>query len=227
MKFKFDAHVHTSEVSPCGQLSASDTVLLYSEAGYSGVCITDHFTDYYFEKTSKSWKDKVDDYLKGYRAAVNTAKTLVDGEFTVLLGMEIQFKHRKGNNNEYLVYGFDEDFLYENPELYKIDIERFSEIAQKNNLLIFQAHPFRDGMVPSPPAFLFGIEAFNANPRHNSRNAAAKEYAEKNNLRMISGSDCHQSVDVGLSGIVTETPIRSMTDFISILRDNNYHLITF
>lgn len=49
--YLYDTHVHTSESSPCGRLNAQETVRLYSQAGFSGFCITDHYTrDFFFLK---------------------------------------------------------------------------------------------------------------------------------------------------------------------------------
>ena len=42
-QFKLDIHVHTSETSSCGQVSAQEAVRLYEQAGYDGIIITDHY----------------------------------------------------------------------------------------------------------------------------------------------------------------------------------------
>lgn len=40
--FRVDTHIHTSEVSPCGKLTARETVEGYRKAGYDAICISDH-----------------------------------------------------------------------------------------------------------------------------------------------------------------------------------------
>ena len=58
--------------------------------------------------------------------------------------MELRFLE---NDNDYLVYGFNEDFVYSHPDLDRIEcLEDFRPIADENNLIVFQAHPFRVGM---------------------------------------------------------------------------------
>ena len=113
-KYIYDVHVHTSEVSKCAHVDAKTVVGTYLENGYSGIVITDHLYASFFEALGDlGWEAKVDSYLQGYR----TAK--VEGEalgLHVLLGAELRFP---GSSNDYLLYGFDEDFLYTHPRLYE------------------------------------------------------------------------------------------------------------
>ena len=37
--YRYDTHVHTCEVSPCGKVPAEEMVRLYREAGYQGIII--------------------------------------------------------------------------------------------------------------------------------------------------------------------------------------------
>lgn len=43
--YKFDTHIHTSEVSTCANMGVEETVRRYHAAGYSGICSTDHLVD--------------------------------------------------------------------------------------------------------------------------------------------------------------------------------------
>ena len=45
MKFKYDLHVHTKELSACARLTI--------KAGYAGLVITDYFRKGYFRKCKK------------------------------------------------------------------------------------------------------------------------------------------------------------------------------
>jgi predicted metal-dependent phosphoesterase TrpH len=195
--YKYDTHVHTAETSPCGRVPAAEMVRLYSEAGYSGLVITDHFIRQIFDiHFLKSWSKKVDIYLKGYRAAAEAGKRY---GLDVILGMELTFEE---NSNDYLIYGIDEQFLKENRELYRLGLEDFRRLTEGKGILIFQAHPFRPFMIPASPALLDGVEVYNGNARHDSRNEVALEYALSNGLKMSSGSDAHRYGDQGRGGIV-------------------------
>jgi len=213
--YKYDTHVHTSETSPCGCVSAVELVHLYKDAGFQGIVITDHYFDGFFESLrGMSWEEKVDNYLKGYKIALNEGKKI---GLNVILGMEIRFG---SSPNDYLVYGIDEEFLKEYPELYNLDLSRFRELISDKGILIYQAHPFRPYIVPADPKLLDGVEVHNGNPRHNSHNEKALEFARKYCLKESSGSDFHQYEDLGRGGIIITEPVSSSEAFVRILYEN-------
>lgn len=212
---KYDTHVHTSEVSYCAKVSAKETVKMYKDAGYHGIVITDHYCDSYFIGLGGlSWNEKIDCYLEGYNIASNAGKKL---GLKVILGMEIRFLE---NANDYLVYGIDEKFLRNNKELYKLSLKEFRGLTKGENILIFQAHPFRPKMITAPVELLDGIEVYNGNPRHNSNNDLAYEYALKNRLRMLSGSDFHRGEGLATGGIIVSESIGDSHEFSDIISNN-------
>lgn len=214
--FKIDTHVHTAETSPCGHVSAAELVRLYKAAGYDGIIITDHYYDNYFECMGKKpWEDKIDLFLTGYKNALEAAKT--EG-LQVLLGMELRFGE---NFNDYLVFGIDEVFLKENKKLYRLGLKKFKKLASKNGLLVYQAHPFRTGMIPASPSLLDGVEIYNGNPRHNSYNVKALAFARENGLLMISGSDFHKVEDLARGGIELKKMASDSKDLPHILSGGN------
>ena len=67
---KFDLHVHTAEISPCGRVPAAEMVRRYHEAGYAGCFITDHLSRYGLpEDIDKPWPQVVEAFLRGYELA--------------------------------------------------------------------------------------------------------------------------------------------------------------
>jgi len=219
-QYRYDTHVHTSEVSQCGKVNAATVVELYKEAGYYGIVITDHYKKEYFDSLGNiPWEEKIDMYLSGYNIARSKGEKI---GLKVILGMELKFKF---SCNEYLVYGIDEALLKENPELYEMGLSRFSRFAASHNLLIYQAHPYRTGMKTAKPEFLTGVEVFNGNPRHNSRNQKSFAYAKRHDLRMISGSDFHQLPDLARGGIEIPEEASNSIEFVKILKNNSIKLI--
>lgn len=205
--FLFDTHVHTKEVSPCGNVSAAETIRFYHKAGYSGLCITDHLKRGYTRgQEFQHWEDYVSYFLSGWRAAKEEGKQF---GMDILLGAELCLD---GSRNEYLLFGITEKFLYDHPELYAKSLPELREIADRNKILIFQAHPFRPEMERATPSLLDGVEVVNGNPRHNSHNELAFRFAEENKLLMCAGSDCHEIEDVARSGIRTQRRIRDLSD---------------
>lgn len=213
--YKYDTHVHTSEVSPCGKVPAAEAVRLYKDAGYEGIVITDHYFDLYFEMMGYiSWDKKTDYYLEGYKSALEEGKAI---GLKVVLGMELRFSE---NINDYLVFGIDEEFIRTNKELYRLGLKKFRALTKDKGIMIFQAHPFRRGMVLAPPELLDGIEVYNGNPRHDSHNDMAYGYAQKNGLLMLSGSDFHQTVDLARGGIITSVKINDSHELVDTIRND-------
>jgi predicted metal-dependent phosphoesterase TrpH len=188
----------------------------YKKAGYDGIIITDHYFDGYFESLSCSrWDDKVDCYLSGYKAAVEEGERV---GLRVYLGMEIRFEE---GPEDYLVYGIDEEYIRENPELYRHTLESYRESIKGTDILIFQAHPYRKGLKVADPTLLDGIEIMNGNPRHDSHNDLALAFAEKHGLMMTAGSDAHQLEDVGRGGIMICDCVSSSKELARWLREND------
>ena len=213
MSYQYELHCHTAPVSRCAETSPEEAARLYIEAGYDGVVVTDHMNRYTFRALpdGMSWEEQVAHFLSGWRRFREAA-----GEkLTVLLGMELRFDE---NDNDYLVYGIDEEFLFAYPDLMEMRPVSFSFLARENGLLFYQAHPFRDGMTVVYPELLDGIESYNGHPGHESRNDIASIWARKYDLLQISGSDFHFPDACGCGGIRTEKPIRDNRDLIAALR---------
>lgn len=140
------------------------------------------------------------------------------------MGIEIKFNN---DSNEYLIYGLNEEFLLAYPNLHYLNLEEFKILAEKmeDDILIFQAHPYRQGMKPAASKLLDGLEVYNGNPRHNSQNKKALRYAETHKLKMISGSDFHEYEDLALGGIVSEKLPLKINDLCNLLKIGNYSLI--
>ena len=223
MPFKTELHAHTKETSNCGEVPAAELIEAYINAGYSTVVITDHLsthTYFRYDYNNLSWDDKIDVFVRGWKAAKQAAKSRIN----VLFGMELRFD-MDNVDNDYLVFGIDEKFLRNNGDLINMNIKSFSKLAHENGLIIFQAHPFRVNMRISDPKYLDGIEVYNACVRHNSNNDIAEAWADKYGLLKSSGSDYHRPEDVGKGGIITETPITDNTELIKTLLSGEYSLI--
>lgn len=215
-------HFHTKNTSNCANIKAKKSVKEYIKAGYDGIIVTDHLSPSTYMKFGREllpWNKKIDFFLRGYKEALETA----NGEINVLLGMELRFRTSEGDN-DYLVYGITEEFLYSHPNLLEMNIKKFYELCQKNGFLVFQAHPFRFGMKVTNPKYLDGVEIFNGNPRHNSNNDIAEIWAEKYDLMVTSGSDYHERNDIGIGGIYFNKEIKDNKTLVEELLTRNCEL---
>ena len=217
MAYLFDTHVHTSETSNCGEVAAADVVKRYIDLGYDGICITDHMNGSTSKRFPGTNKDLADGFLKGYRAA----KEAAGDKLKVILGMEIRFP---GYGNDYLVFGLDEEFIYNHNMNGFKSIEEFSEFAKENNLIVYQAHPFREDMTIIDWNLVDGIEVYNGHGGHDSSNEFALAWAKKRGKRMSSGSDFHRETGMEPGGIYLDEMPDDAHDVARMLRDNKYKL---
>ncbi|MDD4698969.1 MAG: PHP domain-containing protein [Oscillospiraceae bacterium] len=214
MSFLFETHFHTPYTSSCGEIYPEESIPIYIENGYSGLVVTDHYYAGYFERLcNNSWREQADLFLLGYRKA----KEFCEGkDFNVLLGLEIRFSD---NCNDHLVYGMDEEFIYNNPRLDLLEFEKFALLCRENGFFLLQAHPFRDNCAPRNPEYLDGVEVYNGHPGHNSHNDKALNFAFKNNLVMTAGSDLHDLRQLCRAGMYLKKHPSTSNELASILFD--------
>ncbi|WP_105619284.1 PHP domain-containing protein [Vallitalea okinawensis] len=222
--YKYELHTHTQEVSRCGKKSARDIVAIYKNIGYQGLVITDHFRPDYFNSLDKdlTWQQKVDIFLEGYREAKEAAK---DIDFDVFLGIELGL-FQGGYGNEFLLYGMTEEVLKENETILEMDLVEVKSLAEKHGILIYQAHPYRGYCELEDVNLLDGVEVFNGNPRHDSKNDEVNQIANTKKLLKVSGSDYHEDGDEGCGGIEVQDKIVDNQQLVKILRSMDFKLMT-
>ena len=181
-KFRIELHAHTSPASGCSQISPEMMAKTYKKLGYDAVTVTNHFI--YQPNSSK------EEYIKAYIRDFEETKEYGDElGIKVYLGAEIRFTE---NNNDYLIFGVDEEMLFEIYDLLPLGIENFRKNFSMPNSVFIQAHPMRDGIQTVDSNLIDGIEVFNMHPSHNSRVGLASVYAAENNVSVIiAGSDFH------------------------------------
>lgn len=216
MEYKYELHCHTGCVSRCGRVEPEEIVKLYKEKGYNGIVATDHYSPMTFEP---NWapQRQIDFYLEGYRRM----KAAAGDDFTVLLGMELR---HYWTANDYLIYGIDEEFLYNAGNLMLPWEEKIYKMAKQKGYLVYQAHPFRIGMRRCNPDFIDGVEVYNGKTDKKC-NDRALEWAKENGKLMVSGSDFHVVKNLARGGIITTEPIKSNTDLLKVLKSQKFEMI--
>jgi len=104
-------------------------------------------------------------------------------------------------------------------------VEEFYKIAKEHNVLVIQAHPFRDGICFPTKECVDGFEVFNSNPRHQDFSEKSKKCAIENDLYMIAGSDSHRIEDLGKSGILSDCEITSEEGFINLVKSGKFKIL--
>ena len=218
--YKTELHAHTNEASRCADFTLFEVADKYIAAGYTTLVLTNHyFYGRLWKETEATGKNWTEHYIETYRRMRDYAK----GKMNILLGCELRFPE---NQNDYLVFGLDEEFLRKHPDINQLGHKAFSEFARENGLLFIQAHPFREKMTVVEPKYLDGIEVYNAHSGHDSRNYLANEEALRYGLIRTSGGDFHHPEHVpGDGGILTDFPIETMEQLVQTLKSGNYTLM--
>lgn len=218
--FKTETHIHTAEVSPCSHIRAVAMVRKYASEGYSTVCITDHFQGNTLDALGDiPWADKMAIFLAGYYRAKREGDKL---GINVIMGAEFCFSD---SSNHFVAYGISKAFLDAYPELHKMTVKEFSVIAKEHGVFLVQAHPYRDGKCFPMTEYVDAIELYNSNPRHDNKTELAETLVKEIDIPVSAGSDTHRDEDVALSGIMTETEIKTAEDLIDCIKNRKVKLI--
>ena len=221
MEFLYETHMHSSEVSACAIKTAVSQVRYYKDNGYTGIILTDHFTNGFTNCPRRaSWYDKMKFTMSGYEKAKK------EGDLRgldVFFGWEFTIR-----GSDFLTYGLDFDFLIAHPNLDRLPIEKYSAIVRSNGGFLAQAHPFKDAYYveykyPVAPQFVDAIEVFNS-AISNSENEKALAFAKKHNLPMQAGTDSHGARKERLSGISLPSKANSIFDIIEAIKNRTAKL---
>ena len=146
----FDMHVHTSGISRCSRVPAPELVRRCKLTGLDGIVLTNHFAVNHVDGDPFEWRKKYEEefYI-----------TQKEGEKTglaVLFGIEVTPLSEGGR--DFLIYGVDPDFLYQEKMLYEYNQAQLCSMAREAGAVFVNAHPFRNGKTPKEPEYLDGVE---------------------------------------------------------------------
>ena len=153
---KVEMHCHT-DGSICADYSIEGIANDYLKAGYGGIVVTNHYAHKEFLRQGFSCpKEYAEKFLSWIENAEKVGK---EKGIKIFYGMEVRLVY---NYTEYMLYGFDKNFVLENPELYNLTQEQLFDLANKNNVFMYQTHPFRNGVIAGNPKYMHGAEYFEA-----------------------------------------------------------------
>lgn len=168
--------------------------------------------------TEHNWQKAMDHYLTGYKASKKRGDELgVD----VILGAELRFPE---NDNDYLVYGIDEDWLRSNPYMCRTSAQEFYEKFHKD-VLIIHAHPYRDGNLTVFEDAVHGSEIINGNPRHDNHNDLALELCRRHpDFYRLAGSDTHEDGDEARAGVLLPERVHDSFQYKAMIEAHRFRL---
>lgn len=217
--FKTETHSHTNPASFCSHLTPREMVELYHKAGYTTLFISDHLSNYQFNKYDEqlTFAQKVDFFYQGYLEAKAIGEQY---------GMYVLFSPELGvDGNHFMLYNADLAFIKKQEDLFSLTIGEFRRRAQAQGITLVQAHPYRNGKYTPKPDFVDGIEVFNGNPRAENFNEKALELAKQYHLPMTVGSDAHRLEDIAATAVLTEQPITSVDEYLALLKAGKLQLM--
>lgn len=184
---KIELHVHSLGGSWCAHASAAQIAERFKNEGYGAVMITNHYSERCFmtEYPAKDFKGKIDYFFSLFDEVKSECEKV---GLKAFCGTEVAVKPC---GTEYVLVGFDRDFLYNNDYLFKLTQEQLFKLAEENNLFMYQPHPARHGVKFGNPEFMHGAEWFNSHLHHNNHNVLAEEFCKQNKLIRVSGNDFH------------------------------------
>lgn len=211
--FLYETHLHTSEGSACGEISAADYIDFMKGRGFDGMVVTDHFFNGNSAvDRSLPWRERVLRYTEGFKKAREAAKRK---DYDVLFGIEYNF-----DGDEYLIYGLDEAWLLDNEDIMALDRRGVYRKVHESGGIMVQAHPYRERNylkdIKLTADICDAIEAYNASNCDN-QNALAYEYAQKLKLPVIGGSDIHYFHDRPMGGVLLPRRVDNTVDFARAL----------
>lgn len=220
--YKIETHLHTNHVSSCGHLDAAALAEGYARAGYAAVAVTDHYnrdTFQYLHIDTARTHNVTEPFLEGFRRLRDACAGY---GIRVYKGAELRFDE---SCNDYLLYDCPDELLADPEYVFHLGIAAFAPLAREAGALIVQAHPYRKKCTPAFACYLDGVEVLNLNPRHDSRNDRAEEYAALHGLLRTGGSDCHRTEDIGRGGILSPVLPEDGGGLVRLLREGGFAII--
>ena len=137
-----------------------------------------------------------------------------------MLGAEYRFLE---NESDYLVFGLDEEFLKSTLHRSDLGIASFYKEFHSEELLIIQAHPFRNDGEAADLRFIDGLEIMNMHPGQRSRSGIAAKFSSKQSVPVVTiGTDLHHREHTGVSALRTKVLPENEKHLVQILRGRDY-----
>ncbi|MCL2227913.1 MAG: PHP domain-containing protein [Oscillospiraceae bacterium] len=222
--YRYELHCHTSEGSKCSSMSAKDVAEFYHRMGYSGICVTDHFTGNGTAPNRMLWENRIEHFHKIYLKAKSAGERL---GLSVFFGLEYSIapnikQMSKITGNDFLILNCSKEWLKDNKEAFGLrPTELFGRIREAGGFII-HAHPFlEEPWIESIRLYPRCVDAVEVQNAHcsNSANSNALAYARMYGLLETAGSDSHSTQEQVLTGLETDAPCLTPAALIAAIKE--------
>lgn len=206
-----DPHVHSSGISLCSEITLKEIIDCKKNAGYDGVILTNHCQSWYYDRAN--YRDFMRRFLAEYQSGKDYANSK---NFKLLLGIEVTITNP--SYSDWLLYGITEDMILSAPIFPDLDQKSLYEYCKERDIILVQAHPFREPIHPLDPKYMDGVE-INCQKRDLGFKEKVMGFAEENGLIITCGVDYHRSSSDIKGGMIIPDDIETSTDFAKYLKE--------
>ena len=197
---KIDLHTHCNPGSQCATVSPEESPALLKAAGIDGLVLTNHCYPRHCNSLSPDLKEQPYRYVEVFHRLKKEADELGMKAF---FGAEVTLINEI-KKMEFLLYGISEQDFLDSFPLYTYSQKELFDYCNKKDILMIQAHPFRDeqGHSPAEPRYMHGIEVLNAHSNFADHFEEAVNFAKEHQLLQTGGCDFHYPHQAGLGGMI-------------------------
>ena len=206
---KIDPHVHSSGISLCSHVTCEEIIDAKIQLGYDGVVLANHCQRWYYPPEEHKYfvERVIEDFQRGKKYADEKG-------FRFYLGLEVSLD--EPHYADWLLYGVTEEFLRNSPCFYTLTQKELFELCEKWNIVLVQAHPFRQ--TPCNPQYMHGVE-INCTDGDLDKIPLVEEFAKEHDLLITCGTDYHFVERVYRGGVYIPESCQTSVDIAAYFRE--------
>ena len=221
--YRYELHCHTAEGSLCSDIPLREIAGFYKELGYSGICITDHFTGNGATPDDMPWRERIDFFYdihdKARKAGLKAGIAVFSGiEYSI--APDINHLSRS-IGTDFLFIDIKKEWLKENQDAFGGKTSELLTRVRKSGAFVIQAHPFSERSwiecIRLFPRVTDAVEVINT-ALTDFENGSADAYADTYNLYKAAGSDCHSMAKPLFSGMEVKKACLAAQDLIKAIK---------
>ena len=195
----------------------------YKKIGFDGIFITNHFIDGNIRiDENLPYEERIRFYFSDYEEALKLQDEI---GIKVFCGVESSYI----DGTDFLIYGLDQEWFLAHPEIEHMKKSQVLPYYMEHGALVIHAHPFREAgyidHIRLFPRCVHGVETVNAS-RTDFENDSAQKYAKQYELLEFAGTDNHGFTYEYVSGMESEIPVNSVSDFIKMVKEGKMKVFT-
>lgn len=223
LKYRYETHSHSSEVSRCSRMTGAELVRFYKGLDYTGIFVTDHFLNGNTAVPKElPWEERVELFMKGYENALEEGKRV---GLDVFFAWEYTYK-----GSDHLTYGLDKEWLLAHPDVCDWTPIEYFDRVHADGAFVVHAHPMRRAkyikMITLFPEQSDAVEVDNSSML-DIVNEHGLWYAESFGLLKTVGSDTHYTENrTRFAGVDIPYKINGALDYAAAVKSGEAEMFS-